>query len=100
MRNFVRLFLLVPLAAAVFGCSPQVKQVTFNVGGIKPGYCKAIVAQPGYFWQPAQRVMPCRTDRGELVFIGQSQSEDLLSELSGPLSTVTDHMAIPITPFP
>lgn len=100
MRKLVLLVLLAPFAATAFGCSPQVKQVTFDVGNIKPGYCEAIVAQPGYFWQPAQRVMPCRTDRGELIFIGQSQSADLLSELSGPLSTVTDHMAIPITPFP
>ena len=98
MRQFV---LLVPLlAATAFGCSPEVKQVSFNVGDIKPGYCEAVVAQPGYFWQPAQRVMPCRTDRGELIFIGQSQSEDLLSELSGPMSTVTNHMVFPITPVP
>lgn len=48
-----------------------------------------------------QRVMPCRTDEGRMIFIQQSAaSADLLSELTGPLSTVTSHMTIPITPIP
>ena len=100
MRKLVRLFLSLVLAAIASGCGSQIQQVSFNVGDIKPGYCEAILARPGYFWQTSERVMPCRTNKGELIFVGQTQSEDLLTELSGPLSAVTQHLVIPITPIP
>jgi hypothetical protein len=96
-------YLAVALSLSALGCSSnQVQQVSFQVSDIQPGYCKAVSAQPGYFWEKPQRVMPCRTDRGQLVFIDQQyrQDEDLMAELTGPLATVTQHLMIPITPIP
>jgi hypothetical protein len=62
------MFLL--LATAVCGCGGQIQEVPFQVSDIKPGFCKAIDARPGYFWQSPQRVMPCRINRDEqLVFV-------------------------------
>src|SRR5258707_15703297 len=66
-RN-ICMFLL--LGTAVCGCGSQVQEVPFQVSDVKPGFCKAIDARPGYFWQRPQRVMPCRINRGEpLVFV-------------------------------
>ena len=58
------------LVTAVCGCGSQVQEVPFQVSDVKPGFCKAIDARPGYFWQRPQRVMPCRINRGDqLVFV-------------------------------
>src|SRR5215831_714075 len=91
------------LSFTIAGCtSNQVEQVSFQVSDIQPGFCKAVSAKPGYFWEKPQRVMPCRTDRGQLVFIDQQyrQDEDLMAELTGPLATISQHLMIPIAPIP
>jgi hypothetical protein len=100
MRKIALYFFSLIAASIAAGCGPQVKQISFEVGDVKRGYCKAVSVQPGYFWQPTERVMPCRTDRGQLVFIGQQQSENLLAELSGPVAVVSSRLVIPITPTP
>lgn len=62
MRRVIRFLLLLPVAAVSVGCGPPVQQVTFNISHIKPGYCEAIIAQPGHFWDapPARDALPHR----------------------------------------
>jgi hypothetical protein len=66
-RNFL---ISLAFATAVCGCGSQVQEVPFQVSDVKPGFCKAVEARPGFFWERPQRVMPCRIENSDrLVFV-------------------------------
>jgi hypothetical protein len=66
-RNFL---VSLVFATTVCGCGSQVQQVPFQVSDVRPGFCKAVEARPGYFWERPQRVMPCRIEHSDrLVFV-------------------------------
>jgi hypothetical protein len=71
-------------ATAISGCGSQVQQVPFQVSDVRPGFCKAVEARPGYFWEKPQRVMPCRIEHSDrLVFA----DPDSLAPRQEPAST-------------
>ncbi len=65
-RNFL---VSLVFATAVCGCGSQVQQVPFQVSDVRPGFCKAVEARPGYFWERPQRVMPCRIEHSDRLSI-------------------------------
>jgi hypothetical protein len=90
--------LIVSLAFATVlcGCGSQVQQVPFQVSDVRPGFCKAVEARPGYFWERPQRVMPCRIEHSErLVFVDPESSAHPREDTSTPNIIVEPIASVP-----
>lgn len=67
---------------------------------VPPESCEAIDAQPGPMWHPPIQFVVCRDEKGRIFLPGPSAQNpsSLISQLSGPLSSFTDKLVIPVGP--
>ncbi|MGO9606887.1 MAG: hypothetical protein ACLQAT_26435 [Candidatus Binataceae bacterium] len=95
----MRVLLPCALILLLSGCGTGAMTIGLD---LPPEACEAVDVQPGPIWHPPVQFVVCRDEKGRIFLPGPSltQPSSMLSQLSGPLSSIADRIVIPITAVP
>lgn len=91
------LLLAAAILALVSGCYASVGRISYPID-LAPKTCTAFGARTGPWWKQTQYITICN-DGSKLIFLPLGTPEaNLLAQMAGPASAITDRIVIPVVP--